>query len=34
MHDREVTHIPVVDGDRLVGIIARGDLVRDVARTT
>jgi CBS domain-containing protein len=35
MHDREVTHIPVVDdAGKVVGIIARGDLVRDVARTT
>jgi CBS domain-containing protein len=35
MHDREVTHIPVVDGaGKLVGLVARGDLVRDVARTT
>jgi CBS domain-containing protein len=35
MHDRDVTHIPVVDGDgRLVGIIARGDLVRRVATDT
>jgi CBS domain-containing protein len=35
MHDKEVTHIPVVDDEhRVVGIIARGDLVRDVARTT
>jgi CBS domain-containing protein len=35
MHDRDVTHIPVIDDDRkVVGIIARGDLVRDIARTT
>jgi CBS domain-containing protein len=35
MHESEVTHIPVVDVDRtLLGIIARGDLVKDVARTT
>jgi CBS domain-containing protein len=35
MHDREVTHLPVIDEDRrVVGIIARGDLVRDIARTT
>jgi CBS domain-containing protein len=32
MHDRDVTHMPVVDADRhLVGIVARGDLVRRVA---
>jgi CBS domain-containing protein len=28
MHERSTTHLPVVDGDRLVGIIARGDVVR------
>ena len=32
MHDRDVTHMPVVDNDgHLVGIVARGDLVRRVA---
>jgi CBS domain-containing protein len=32
MHDRSVTHVPVVDRDhRLVGIVARGDLVRVLA---
>jgi CBS domain-containing protein len=35
MHDADVTHMPVVDGDgKLVGIIARGDLVRRLAETT
>jgi CBS domain-containing protein len=34
MHDSDVTHVPVVDGDRLVGIVARGDLVRFLSRTT
>jgi CBS domain-containing protein len=34
MHDRELTHVPVVEGDRLVGIVARGDLVRFLAATT
>jgi len=35
MHDADVTHMPVVDGDgKLVGIIARGDLVRRVAAET
>lgn len=29
MHDHEVSRLPVVDGqDRLVGIVARGDIVR------
>ncbi len=35
MHDREISHLPVVEGDRrLVGIVARGDIVRFIARTT
>jgi CBS domain-containing protein len=34
MHDRDVTHVPVVDGDNLVGIVARGDLVRFLSRTS
>ncbi len=35
MHDRDVTHVPVVDADRrLVGIVSRGDLVRRVAADT
>jgi CBS domain-containing protein len=34
MHDRDVTHVPVVDGGKLVGIVARGDLVRFLAATT
>jgi len=35
MHDADVTHMPVVDGDgKLVGIIARGDIVRHLAETT
>jgi len=31
MHERNVTHLPVVDSGRLVGIVARGDLVRALA---
>jgi CBS domain-containing protein len=34
MHDRDITHVPVVDNAKLVGIVARGDLVRWLARTT
>lgn len=35
MHDRNVTHVPVLDADRkVVGIVARGDVVRFIARTT
>jgi CBS domain-containing protein len=35
MHDSDVTHMPVVDDKgALVGIIARGDIVRRVADTT
>ena len=34
MHDRDVTHVPVVDGGKLVGIVARADLVRFIARTS
>lgn len=35
MHDREATHVPVVDDNRVVvGIVARGDIVRLIARET
>jgi len=34
MHDVDVTHIPIVDGGKLVGIVARGDIVRHLAQTT
>jgi CBS domain-containing protein len=35
MHDSDITHMPVVAADgKLVGIIARGDLVRRVAAET
>ena len=30
MHDKEVSRLPVVEGDRLVGIISRGDIVRSL----
>ena len=34
MHDSDVTHVPVVDDGTLVGIVARGDLIRFLSRTT
>lgn len=35
MHERDVTHVPVVDDSgALVGIVARGDIVRFIAATT
>lgn len=34
MHDHELSHLPVVDDGRLVGIVARGDIIRFLARTT
>jgi CBS domain-containing protein len=35
MHEHGNTSIPVVDASgKVVGIVARGDLVRDIARTT
>lgn len=35
MQDREASHVPVVNSDgRVVGIVARGDIVRHIARTT
>lgn len=35
MHELGVTHVPVVDGDgKLLGIVARGDVVRFIAATT
>ena len=34
MHDNDVTHVPVVDGGKLVGIVARGDLIKFLSRTS
>ena len=34
MHEGDVTHVPVVDDGRLLGLVARSDIVRFIARTT
>ncbi len=34
MHEHDVTHVPVVDGGKVVGIVARGDIIRYLAATT
>lgn len=34
MHDHELTHVPVVDEGIVVGLVARSDIVRFIARTT
>ena len=34
MHESDVTHVVIVDDGRPVGIVARGDLVRFLARST
>lgn len=34
MHDTGVSHVPVIEDGALVGIVARGDLVRFLAATT
>jgi CBS domain-containing protein len=35
MNRHDVSHVPVIDGDhKVVGIVARGDLVRFIARNT
>jgi CBS domain-containing protein len=34
MHQHDVTHVPVVDNDTVIGIVARGDIVRYLATTT
>jgi CBS domain-containing protein len=35
MNEHDLSHVPVIDRDRkVVGIVARGDLVRFIARTT
>ena len=34
MHGRDITHVPVLGGGKLVGIVARGDLVRFLSRTS
>ena len=32
MSDEDINRLPVVEGNKLVGIITRGDIVRDLAR--
>lgn len=34
MHEADVSHVVVLEDGRVVGIIARGDLIRYLARTT
>ena len=35
MHHKQVSHVPVLDAEgRVLGIVARGDLVRHLAQTT
>ena len=34
MHERDITHVPVVENGRIVGLVARSDIVRFIARTT
>jgi CBS-domain-containing membrane protein len=34
MHDRQLSHVPVLDKGTLVGIVSRGDLIRYLAATT
>ncbi len=34
MHDKGVTHVPVLDDGAVVGIVARGDLIRHLSDTT
>lgn len=34
MHEGDVGHVPVLDGGRVVGLVARSDIVRFIARTT
>jgi predicted transcriptional regulator len=34
MHERDVTHVTVLDHGRVVGIATRGDIVRHLAATT
>jgi CBS domain-containing protein len=34
MYESDVTHVPVVDDGKVVGLVARSDIVRFIARTT
>ena len=33
MTEKRLTHLPVVDGERVVGIVSRGDLLRSIVMT-
>ena len=34
MHEADVTHVVVIEDGRAIGVVARGDLIRHLARTT
>ncbi|MEZ5171050.1 MAG: CBS domain-containing protein [Acidimicrobiia bacterium] len=34
MHDKGITHVPVVSDGEVLGIVARGDLIRHLSETT
>jgi len=33
MHEADVTHVVIIEGGRAIGVVARGDLVRHLARS-
>lgn len=33
MTEKSLTHLPVVDGKRVVGVVSRGDLLRSIVKT-
>jgi CBS domain-containing protein len=34
MHEEKASHLPVVEGDKVVGIVARADIIRFLSATT